>query len=567
MTTDWTRRYHATPTFAAIVRLGLIATLASCGGSDGAPVAAPPSVATITVVPNLVTIAPGTTTPLAATVADVSGNALSGRTVAWSSGNTAVVTVAANGVATGVAEGSATITATSEGKHGDATIVVRAATVATVAVVPNRVAIAPGETTPLAAIIADAAGNALSGRTVAWSSSNTAVVTVASNGVATGVADGSATITATSEGKRGDATIVVGSATISPSIDAGLLNACGVSATGTAFCWGAGFGGALGDGTKTHDSPPVRVQVSSGVTFASVATSGTHSCGVTTAHVVYCWGSDNGTFGYIGDGTMTDRLTPVPVAGNLAFTSVSVGRLHSCGLTTDGRAFCWGASDEGEIGGADLARSAVPNPVSGGYTFVALALGDWLTCGITSTGSVLCWGNNINGQIGDGTTTSAKVPRLVIGAPAFVSISVGARTTCGITSVGTGYCWGVNDTGQLGDGSTVTRMSPVPVSGGLSFATLSAGESLTCGLTATGKAFCWGDNQYGGLGDGTNITSSVPVAVAGGHAFASISTGEHFACAVTMDGVPYCWGKNDYQQLGDGTTSNHNVPVRVNVQW
>jgi alpha-tubulin suppressor-like RCC1 family protein len=478
MRTDWTRRYHAIRIFEVIVRLGLIATLAACGGSDGAPVAAPPSVATVTVVPNLVTIAPGETTPLAATVADAAGNALSGRTLAWSSSNSAMVTVAANGVATGVAEGSATITATSEGKHGDATI-------------------------------------------------------------------------------------VVGTATISPSINAGLLNACGVSATGTAFCWGAGFGGALGNGTTTHDSPPVRVQVSSGVTFASLATTATHSCGVTTAHVAYCWGGD-GTVGHIGDGTLTRRLTPVPVAGNLAFSSVGVGRLHSCGLTTNGRAFCWGTSDHGEIGGGDVVRSAVPIPVSGGYTFAALAVGDWLTCGITSTGSVLCWGSNVNG---DGTTTDARVPRPVIGAPAFVSISAGGRTACGVTAAGTAYCWGDNTTGQLGDGSTVTRGSPVPVSGGLSFAKVSPGDVLSCGLTVNGRAFCWGDNKYGGLGDGTNISSSVPVAVIGGQTFASISTGEHFACAVTTDGVPYCWGKNDYQQLGDGTTDNRNVPVRVNVQW
>ena len=123
------RRYHATHTFQTIVRLGLIAAVAACGGSDGAPVAAAPSVATVTVVPNLVTIAPGETTPLTATVADAAGNALSGRSVTWSSSNTAMVTIAANGVATGVAEGSATITATSEGKRGDATIVVGTATI------------------------------------------------------------------------------------------------------------------------------------------------------------------------------------------------------------------------------------------------------------------------------------------------------------------------------------------------------------------------------------------------------------------------------------------------------
>ena len=79
-----------------------------------------------------------------------------------------------------------------------------------------------------------------------------------------------------------------------------------------------------------------------------MTTATTHSCGVTTAHVAYCSGGDDGTFGYIGDGSMTRRLTPVPVAGNLVFSSVGIGRIHSCGLTTDGHAFCWGRATRGK---------------------------------------------------------------------------------------------------------------------------------------------------------------------------------------------------------------------------
>src|SRR5206468_2953135 len=170
-------------------------------------------VASVAVSPTSASVSVGQTVQLAATPKDANGNPLTGRTVTWSSGNTAVATVSASGLVTGVSAGAATITATSEGKSGTAAITVTAppapAPVATVAVSPASASVAAGQAVQLSAVTKDSAGTVLTGRTVTWASSNSGIASVSGSGFVTGVTVGAATITATSEGKSGTAAITV----------------------------------------------------------------------------------------------------------------------------------------------------------------------------------------------------------------------------------------------------------------------------------------------------------------------------------------------------------------------
>src|SRR5213082_2082750 len=169
----------------------------------------PKPVASVTVTPTAPTVQVGQTVQLAATPKDANGNPLSGRVVTWSSNSTAVATVDGNGLVTAVAAGAATITATSEGQSGTASVTVSSIPVASVTVSPSPASVQQGATVQLTATPKDANGNPLSGRVVTWSSNNTAVATVNGSGLVTGVAAGSATITATSEGKSGTSAVTV----------------------------------------------------------------------------------------------------------------------------------------------------------------------------------------------------------------------------------------------------------------------------------------------------------------------------------------------------------------------
>ena len=191
--------------------LGTTQVAANFGGKSGiaAITVSKTPVASVIVRPNHIDASTGGKTQLTAVAYDGGQNPLTDRAILWSSSNTDVAAVDVNGLVTATGPGNASITATAEGKNDVATISVTQAPVASVTVAPNPLSMSVGQSTGLTALVRDDAGNLLTGRPVAWSSSNTGVASISSAGVVTAVAPGTTTITATSEGKSGSATITV----------------------------------------------------------------------------------------------------------------------------------------------------------------------------------------------------------------------------------------------------------------------------------------------------------------------------------------------------------------------
>src|SRR4249919_3497072 len=140
------------------------------------------------------------------------------------------------------------------------------------------------------------------------------------------------------------------------------LYTCALTATGTVRCWGDNSHGQLGDGTTIQRRSPVTVSGLSGV--RAIAAANLHTCALTAAGAVLCWG-DNSR-GQLGDGTTTQRLTPVPVAGlGSGVRAISAGGDHSCAVTTAGAVFCWGDNIAGQLGDGTRAQRNTPVAVSG----------------------------------------------------------------------------------------------------------------------------------------------------------------------------------------------------------
>lgn len=250
-------------------------------------------------------------------------------------------------------------------------------------------------------------------------------------------------------------------------ISAGVFHDCVVMVTGGVKCWGESEYGGLGDGTTNPSSMPVDVMgLGSGVSSVTVGFS--HSCALTVAGGVKCWGWNG--FGQLGDGTVTDRLTPVDV------------------LSLD---------------------SGV----------AAIAAGSYHTCALTTTGGVKCWGQNEEGQLGDGTPTLKPVvtPVDVVGlSTGVVMITAGENHTCALLASGRVKCWGWNYYGQLGIGTLEDRSTPVDVMGlddGIT--AVASGSNFNCALTVSGGVKCWGNDHIGQMGDGRLLWSSIPVSVVG----------------------------------------------------
>ena len=192
----------------------LTATSEGQSGTATVTVAAPIPVSSVTVSPATSNIQVGGTVQLSAVTRDANGNVLTGRAVTWASANPGFATVSTSGLVTAVSAGTATISATSEGRVGTATVVVAAAgpaPVATVTVTPATSSLQIGGTVQLSAVTRDASGNVLTGRSIVWASSSPSIASVTTTGLVTAIAGGTATVSATSEGRSGTSTISVGS--------------------------------------------------------------------------------------------------------------------------------------------------------------------------------------------------------------------------------------------------------------------------------------------------------------------------------------------------------------------
>jgi len=324
---------------------------------------------------------------------------------------------------------------------------------------------------------------------------------------------------------------------------------------------------ALGCGTDTDSptepvTPPSPATTTAALVFRQISAGWSHSCGVTTDNRAYCWGADSA--GQLGDGMTTDRGRPTLVAGGLRFLEVYAGGVHSCGITTANRAYCWGGNAAGQLGDGTTTDHHQPVAVANG-TFVQIRAGLKHTCAVNATGVAFCWGDNTWGQLGDNSKTRRLKPVRVAGTVKFLRLAAGAIHSCGIGTDKHGYCWGKNGKGELGDGTTATRLKPTAVAGGRSWRQIWVGTELaqftqshTCGVTTDKRAFCWGDNSRGQLGAGAIARSLVPVAVSGGRTFSAITAGLVHSCAITTSDLwstsvhAYCWGNAGNGQLGNG---------------
>lgn len=338
----------------------------------------------------------------------------------------------------------------------------------------------------------------------------------------------------------------------------GAYRTCGVL-SGAVYCWGRNAVGQLGNGVHSsvstqpdYDDPlvssntPVKVVRETGVmagkTVVDMFAAAYHNCALTSEGKVYCWGYNN--YGQIGDGTTINRDKPVEVKGLLegkVVTSIGGTYYTSCAIA-EGQIYCWGNSTYGTAGigtatatitTPTLVKTGVTNGLNNTYNATKLSTSgsySYNMCAIVDS-KAYCWGRNRYGEVGDNSTTTRNEPRAVTAA---TGVLLG-KTITDITS--DGY-----------DGDSTTH---------------------SCAI-ANAVAYCWGDNTNGVLGNNSTTDSLVPVAVYAtgsgvltGKTISRIVAGEYHTCALTTEAKIACWGNGQYGRLGNNSTTTSKVPVLI----
>ena len=374
-------------------------------------------------------------------------------------------------------------------------------------------------------------------------------------------------------------------------VSAGDDHTCAVASDGGVWCWGLSLFGRIGQANHERcvdNTCPQPTRLLGGEGFRGLAAGGMHTCAVRDQRAS-CWGLDwQGQLG--SGGTAAQRcgaaardpnsvpcsVEPALVALGFPTARVTTGSRHSCALTGEGVAWCWGHDLAGQLGDEATRESIdVPVAVSGDHRFVDITGGTSHTCAIDDDQQAWCWGTDLEGRLGLGTVRSTAVPAPVVGERGspdpsrhprlyWSDLEAGTAHTCGIATDGLAFCWGLGGHGRLGSELSVNSY-PFPVRVRLPGRAISitAGDSHSCAVLEGGAAYCWGRNQHGQLGTGTTANALTPVAVASGESFVQITAGGRHTCAVAADGRLFCWGAGGEGQLGTGDTADQLTPRPV----
>ncbi len=355
-------------------------------------------------------------------------------------------------------------------------------------------------------------------------------------------------------------------------IAGGYLHSLALASDGTVWAWGYNAFGQLGDGTLTNRSTPVQVSGLSGV-VAIAASSYATSLALKSDGTVWAWGY-NGD-GELGNGTTTNSSTPMQVTGLTGVVGITAGSYHVVAVKSDGTVWGWGYGGFGQLANGTSSNTTTPvQAVGPGGTgvlsgIVAVAAGGYSTLALRSDGTAWSWGRNESGELGNGSTTNSPTPVQVVGPSGsgylsgVAAIAQGASFGLALTSDGAVFGWGYNYNSELGSSSTTTGTTiPIRTSNVSGVVAIAAGGNNGLALQSQASAETWGDNFYGELGNGTNVNSLSPVAATTVSRLAAIGGGTQFSLALRSDGTLWAWGYNGDGELGNGTTDG-NMPVQV----
>lgn len=344
------------------------------------------------------------------------------------------------------------------------------------------------------------------------------------------------------------------------SIYCGLNYSMAIKKDGTAWVWGANYGGNLGLGnTEPIVSIPTQIKSVAGI-WKQLATTLEASGGICDTNSVLTptpspsqTPSPSPTPSASLSATPTATPTPTPPVANMNLL------------------YTWGNNNYGKIGNNTqefLSGVSIPVNISSGSSYWRqVASTKFMNAAIKYDNSLWLWGRNIYGQLGIGNSVNMSSPvQIITGTSDWLQTSASGDGTGAIKTDGTLWLWGQNYGGQLGQNNTVNISSPAQIyGGGSNWAVLSFGIGYNVGaLKSDGTFWLWGSNFQGqaGVNLDSNSYSSPVQEITNSSNWVQISLGAYFTSAMKSDGTVWCWGQNYAGTLGDNSSVDKSTPVQ-----
>jgi alpha-tubulin suppressor-like RCC1 family protein len=343
--------------------------------------------------------------------------------------------------------------------------------------------------------------------------------------------------------------------------------ALAIDKNGRAWAWGVNGNGQLGNNTVISQRTPVSV-LGAIKTFCKVSVGGFHSLAIDKNGRLWAWG--NNSNGQLGTNTSANSvLTPVSVLGAVkTFCHIAGGNSQSVAIDKNGQAWGWGFNGSGQTGDGSATDRLTPVSVQGQKkTFCKIASGNGVTLSIDNYGRLWAWGFNGNAQIGDDSTIPKRTPTRVCNTRTFCEVRGANTHVLAIEKNGQVWAWGTNTNGQLANNYITSVLTPVSVAGAVkTFCQIGAGSSHSAALDKNGKIWTWGRNNFGQLGIGsTRDYFNTPVSIYGNKTFCKIQVSLSHSAAIDYQGKVWSWGQNTFNQLGTNYFTSVLTPVRVCV--
>lgn len=336
---------------------------------------------------------------------------------------------------------------------------------------------------------------------------------------------------------------------------------------GTLWAWGNNFHGALGDGTFTNRSTPVQIGTATNwvVISANEEVNATpksnFSLAIKTDGTLWAWGNNN--YAQLGIGTPGNYNTPVQVGTDNDWLTVSAGKVYSLGIKTDGTLWAWGFNQNGELGLGDFTSRSIPVQVGNATNWAKISAGFETSAALTTTGTIWTSGRNYAGQLGDGTNIDRNTFLQVGTATDWQKVSNSGLHMIAIKSDGTLWAWGQNTLGQLGDGTFTNSNVPLQIGSDNNWDTIVASFLHSEALKTNGSRWAWGFNTNGEYGIGTLDWYIEPFQTGIETDWQTIAAKSYTAFGIRTGSNLWASGLNENGQIGDGTTVDKLNPAQI----